>query len=228
VFLRARNNETRIVAVRQSEFEFPSVDGFFGFSVLRDFVAEFARDADVIARVRSLCFRENQDDPGSVLDPEPRVGGLERGQAHHCTPREGTMSARTSLLKLARRAAKAPVRVSRRNMSGGGSVEEEIGASPAPRVPASSGDIDILGQIAASNAWGDGHRRTGRDRTHHRGRVPRCCGSTLQTSRSATRPSPERAGKRRRPFDRNELALREHGLTLFLRERTKNPKPQPR
>lgn len=39
------------------------------------------------------------------------------------------MSARTALLTLARRAAKAPARVSRRYMSGG-TVEEEIGASP--------------------------------------------------------------------------------------------------
>jgi hypothetical protein len=44
------------------------------------------------------------------------------------------MSARTALLNLARRAAKAPVRVSRRNMSGG-SIEEEIGATPDPRPP---------------------------------------------------------------------------------------------
>ena len=40
------------------------------------------------------------------------------------------MSARTALLTLARRAGKAPVRVSRRNMSGG-SIEEEIGAHPS-------------------------------------------------------------------------------------------------
>ena len=53
----------------------------------------------------------------------------------HRTPRQGTMSARTALLNLARRAAKAPVRVSRRNMSGG-SIEEEIGATPDPaRLP---------------------------------------------------------------------------------------------
>jgi hypothetical protein len=44
------------------------------------------------------------------------------------------MSARTALLNLARRAAKAPVRVSRRNMSGG-SIEEEIGATLDPRPP---------------------------------------------------------------------------------------------
>ncbi|EEH52425.1 uncharacterized protein MICPUCDRAFT_53186 [Micromonas pusilla CCMP1545] len=40
------------------------------------------------------------------------------------------MSARTALLNLARRAGAAPTRVARRNMSGGGTVEEEIGASP--------------------------------------------------------------------------------------------------
>ena len=38
------------------------------------------------------------------------------------------MSARTALMNLARRAAKAPVQVSRRHMSGGGTIEEEIGA----------------------------------------------------------------------------------------------------
>ena len=36
------------------------------------------------------------------------------------------MSARTALLNVARRAAQAPVRVTRRNMSGGGSIEEEV------------------------------------------------------------------------------------------------------
>ncbi len=71
--------------------------------------------------------------------------------ARYCTPREGTMSARTALLTLARRAAKAPVRVSRRNMSGGGSIEEEIGATPDPRPPPRLIEplIDILGQIPA-------------------------------------------------------------------------------
>lgn len=63
------------------------------------------------------------------------------GKAHICIPRVGTMSARTALLTLARRAAKAPTRISRRRMSGGG-VEEEIGASP----PSSCGrgEIDIF------------------------------------------------------------------------------------
>ena len=58
------------------------------------------------------------------------ANGLLSASAFHCTPREGTMSARTALLTLARRAGKAPVRVSRRNMSGG-SIEEEIGAHPS-------------------------------------------------------------------------------------------------
>ena len=44
------------------------------------------------------------------------------------------MSARATLLNFAKRAAKAPVRVTRRNMSGG-SIEEEIGATPDPRPP---------------------------------------------------------------------------------------------
>ncbi|ACO67773.1 predicted protein [Micromonas commoda] len=35
------------------------------------------------------------------------------------------MSARATLLNFAKRAAKAPVRVTRRNMSGGGTIEEE-------------------------------------------------------------------------------------------------------
>jgi hypothetical protein len=47
------------------------------------------------------------------------------------------MSARTALLNVARRAAQAPVRVTRRNMSGGGSIEEEVGACLA----AERGDI---------------------------------------------------------------------------------------
>ena len=38
------------------------------------------------------------------------------------------MSARTALLNVARRVAKAPAQVTRRNMSGGGTIEEEIGA----------------------------------------------------------------------------------------------------
>ena len=38
------------------------------------------------------------------------------------------MSARATLLNFAKRAAKAPVRVTRRNMSGGGTIEEERGA----------------------------------------------------------------------------------------------------
>lgn len=41
------------------------------------------------------------------------------------------MSARTALLTMARRAAKAPAQVTRRNMSGGGAtIEEEIGPCP--------------------------------------------------------------------------------------------------
>ena len=48
--------------------------------------------------------------------------------ASNSSPRVGTMSARTALMNLARRAAKAPVQVSRRHMSGGGTIEEEIGA----------------------------------------------------------------------------------------------------
>ena len=47
------------------------------------------------------------------------------------------MSARATLLNFAKRAAKAPVRVTRRNMSGGGSIEEEVGACLA----AERGDI---------------------------------------------------------------------------------------
>ena len=45
------------------------------------------------------------------------------------------MSARATLLNFAKRAAKAPVRVTRRNMSGGGTIEEERGAC-ATRGPA--------------------------------------------------------------------------------------------
>lgn len=37
------------------------------------------------------------------------------------------MSARTALLTMVRRAAKAPAQVPRRNMSGGGTIEEELG-----------------------------------------------------------------------------------------------------
>jgi len=44
------------------------------------------------------------------------------------------MSARATLLNFAKRAAKAPVRVTRRNMSGGGTIEEERGAH-ARRAP---------------------------------------------------------------------------------------------
>ena len=43
------------------------------------------------------------------------------------------MSARATLLNFAKRAAKAPVRVTRRNMSGGGTIEEERGARRAAR-----------------------------------------------------------------------------------------------
>ena len=49
--------------------------------------------------------------------------------------RRVTMSARATLLNFAKRAAKAPVRVTRRNMSGGGTIEEERG-SCATRGPA--------------------------------------------------------------------------------------------
>ena len=57
----------------------------------------------------------------------PRAGQTGAG-ASNSSPRVGTMSARTALMNLARRAAKAPVQVSRRHMSGGGTIEEEIGA----------------------------------------------------------------------------------------------------
>ena len=44
------------------------------------------------------------------------------------------MSARATLLNFAKRAAKAPVRVTRRNMSGGGTIEErEVRARRAAR-----------------------------------------------------------------------------------------------
>ena len=45
------------------------------------------------------------------------------------------MSARATLLNFAKRATKAPVRVTRRNMSGGGTIEEERGVC-ATRGPA--------------------------------------------------------------------------------------------
>ena len=85
------------------------------------------------------------------------------------------MSARATLLNFAKRAAKAPVRVTRRNMSGGGTIEEERGAC-ATRGPALTAGrsrsfiSDILGFRAGSVTRG-------------RSRVGRARPSTLRSRR---------------------------------------------
>ena len=57
------------------------------------------------------------------------------------------MSARATLLNFAKRAAKAPVRVTRRNMSGGGTIEEERGAHARrapPLTPQMGGHVPVI------------------------------------------------------------------------------------